>query len=65
VTTNVCVESTVRDACMRDYYTVLVSDCCGALTQAEQEATLHNVTSYFGRVLDSNMIIKHWAATLS
>jgi ureidoacrylate peracid hydrolase len=61
VSTNVCVESTVRDACMLDYYAVLVNDCCGALTQAEHEATLHNVTSYFGRVLDSNKIVKHWA----
>lgn len=63
VSTNVCVESTVRDACMRDYYAVLVNDCCGALTRAEHEATLHNVTSYFGRVLDSDAIIKHWAVT--
>jgi ureidoacrylate peracid hydrolase len=63
VSTNVCVESTVRDACMRDYYAVLVTDCCGALTQVEHEATLHNVTSYFGRALDSSTIIKNWAAT--
>jgi ureidoacrylate peracid hydrolase len=59
VNTNVCVESTLRDACMRDYYAVLVSDSCGALSQAGHEATLHNVTSYFGRVLDSNTIMKH------
>jgi ureidoacrylate peracid hydrolase len=63
VSTNVCVESTVRDACMLDYYAVLVSDCCGALTRAEHEAALHNVSSYFGRVVDSNMITEHWTAT--
>jgi nicotinamidase-related amidase len=62
VSTNVCVESTVRDACMLDYYAVLVSDCCGALTRAEHEAALHNVSGYFGRV-DSNMIVKHWTGT--
>jgi ureidoacrylate peracid hydrolase len=60
VSTNVCVESTARDACMRDYHVVVVDDCCGALTHAEHEATLHNVRSYFGRVLDSNTIIEHW-----
>jgi nicotinamidase-related amidase len=30
VSTNVCVESTIRDACMRDYHAVLVEDCCAA-----------------------------------
>ena len=29
VTTNVCVESTVRDAYMRDYRPLLVEDCTG------------------------------------
>jgi ureidoacrylate peracid hydrolase len=60
VSTNVCVESTVRDACMRDYHAVLVEDCCGALTEAEHQAALHNVRGYFGRVLDSTTIIAHW-----
>ena len=60
VSTNVCVESTVRDACMRDYYAVLVENCCGALTPLEHDATLHNVREYFGRVVDSNTIIAHW-----
>jgi len=60
VSTNVCVESTVRDACMRDYHAVLVEDCCGALTPAEHASALHNVRGYFGRVLDSKTIIAHW-----
>ena len=60
VSTNVCVESTVRDACMHDYHAVLVDDCCGAMTHAEHEAALHNVGSYFGRVLDSKTIMDYW-----
>ena len=60
VSTNVCVESTARDACMRDYHVVLVDDCCGALSVAEHEAALHNVRGYFGRVIDSNKIIAYW-----
>ena len=60
VATNVCVESTARDAYMRDYHLVMVDDCCGAVTKAEHEATLHNMRSYFGRVLDSHTIAAHW-----
>jgi ureidoacrylate peracid hydrolase len=60
VSTNVCVESTARDACMRDYHVVMIEDCCGALTPAEHEAALQNVRSYFGRVLDSSAIAAHW-----
>lgn len=60
VATNVCVESTARDASMRDYHLVLVGDCCGAVTKAEHEATLHNVQTYFGRVLDSPAVAAYW-----
>ncbi len=63
VATNVCVESTARDAYMRDYHLVMVEDCCGAVTKAEHEATLHTMRGYFGRVLDSHAIAAHWQAT--
>jgi len=63
VATNVCVESTARDAYMRDYHLVMVDDCCGAVTKAEHEATLHNMRTYFGRVLDSHAIAAHWRRT--
>jgi len=62
VATNVCVESTARDAYMRDYHVVMVEDCCGAVTKAEHEATLHTMGGYFGRVLDSHAIAAHWRA---
>jgi ureidoacrylate peracid hydrolase len=62
VATNVCVESTARDAYMRDYHLVMVDDCCGAVTKAEHEATLHNMRTYFGRVLDSHAIAAHWSS---
>ncbi len=65
VSTNVCVESTARDAYMRDYHIVMVDDCCGALANAEHEATLHNVRGYFGRVLNSHEITRHWRAQCS
>jgi ureidoacrylate peracid hydrolase len=63
VTTNVCVETTVRDAFMRDYDVVLLEDCAGAPTTAEHESAVHNVRTYFGRVLDSASIARRWSVT--
>jgi ureidoacrylate peracid hydrolase len=63
ITTNVCVESTARDAFMRDYHVVLVEDCAAAATKEEHEATLHNMRAYFGHVLDSRSIAASWHPT--
>lgn len=60
VTTNVCVESTVRDAFMRDWDAVLVEDCTAALTTGEHAAAVENVRRYFGRVLDSATLGGDW-----
>ncbi len=59
-TTNVCVETTARDAFMRDYQVVLVEDCVGAPTKEEHEGTLHNMRTYFGHVTDSPMVAALW-----
>jgi ureidoacrylate peracid hydrolase len=48
--TNVCVESTARDAMMLDFKVVLLSDCTAALSDAEHLATLENVIQQFGDV---------------
>ena len=60
VGTNVCVESTLRDGYMRDYYIVLLEDCVGATNQALHQATLQNVTLHFGSVSNSKEVIKLW-----
>ncbi|HEU5320677.1 MAG TPA: isochorismatase family protein, partial [Methylomirabilota bacterium] len=62
VTTNVCVESTARDAFMRDHDVVLVEDCAAAFTEAEHEAAVHNVRAYFGRVCTAAALQEHWDA---
>ncbi|MBI2881223.1 MAG: cysteine hydrolase [Candidatus Tectomicrobia bacterium] len=49
--TNVCVESTVRDAYFRDYDIYVVEDCVGAYFEDLHQATLKNVEIYFGEVL--------------
>ena len=48
--TNVCCESTTRDAMMLDFKVVLLSDCTAALSEDEQRATLENVIQQFGDV---------------
>ncbi len=59
-TSNVCVETTARDAFMRDYHAVFVEDCTGAPTKEEHEATLHNMRTYFGHVTDSHIVATLW-----
>ena len=48
--TNVCCESTARDAMMLDFKVVLLSDCTAALSDEEHRATLENVIQQFGDV---------------
>jgi len=47
---NVCVESTARDAFMRDYYVIVTSDGTAAYTAESHNATLSNIDKYFGEV---------------
>jgi ureidoacrylate peracid hydrolase len=49
--TNVCCESTMRDAMMRDFRCVLVEDACAAQTDAEHLASLENAARVFGDVM--------------
>lgn len=50
VATNVCVETTARDAFMRDFYVVLASDGTAAYSDAEHEATLTTIDRFFGQI---------------
>jgi len=50
VTTNVCVESTVRDAIDRDYDIVFVEDCIATINSTLHEATLTNLRYMMGKV---------------
>ena len=58
--TNVCVESTAREAYMHDYYLVFVSDGTATTSAAAHDATLANVDQYFGQVASSDEIMKAW-----
>ena len=49
--TNVCCESTARDAMMLDFKTVMLSDCCAALSDEEHRSTLETMIQQFGDVM--------------
>ena len=55
--TNVCCESSARDANMTNFRTIMVSDGNAAGTQAEHDASLSAFYNTFGDVMDSDMII--------
>jgi ureidoacrylate peracid hydrolase len=62
VRTNVCVESTVRDAFQRDIATAVVADGCQSAAHTFHEAALRNIQTYFGRVLSSGEVLARWSA---
>ena len=55
--TNVCCESTARDAMMLDFKVVLVSDCCAALSDDEHRATLETHIQQFGDVATADEVL--------
>jgi ureidoacrylate peracid hydrolase len=55
--TNVCCESSARDAMMTNFKAVMVSDGNAAMTQAEHEAALTAFYNVFGDVMDTEMIV--------
>jgi ureidoacrylate peracid hydrolase len=60
VSTNVCVESTLREAFMRDYHVAIVSDCVAAYRKESHDATLATISRNFGRVITSAEAIEQW-----
>jgi ureidoacrylate peracid hydrolase len=56
VASNVCVETTARDAYNLDYQIILVEDCCGAFSAEEHASTITNISKYFGTVSDSKTL---------
>lgn len=58
IATNVCVESTLRDAYFKEYFPVLITDGCGnAGPDYTQEATIWNVSTLFGWVTTSTEFV--------
>jgi ureidoacrylate peracid hydrolase len=60
IATNVCVESTLRDAYFHDYWPILLRDATmPAGPQAAHDATLFNVESFFGWTIASEELLNH------
>ena len=59
VATNVCVETTARDACMRDFDVVVVRECVAAYSEAAHSAALANIDNHFGRLVALDEVAPH------
>ena len=60
VTTNMCVETTVRDASQRDYRTVVVSDATGELDRQRHDVALATLGFGFGWVAARTDVLAAW-----
>jgi ureidoacrylate peracid hydrolase len=59
--TNVCSESSARDAMMLDYRVIMLSDANATWTDEEHTATLNNLALYFGDVMTASEAISKLA----
>jgi ureidoacrylate peracid hydrolase len=62
VATNVCVETTARNAFLRDYYVVVTRDGTATFSIEEHEAALRTIDKYFGEVADLAEIAGLWSS---
>lgn len=60
--TDVCCESTGRDAMMLDFKAVMVSDCCAALSDDEHLGALETFIQQFGDVMTSDEVLERLRA---
>jgi ureidoacrylate peracid hydrolase len=58
-TTNACVDTTVREAYMRDYDIVVVQDCVGGLDPELHRAACRVWSFYCGLVVDAEDLVAH------
>ena len=60
VQTNVCIDSTMRDAASLGFHVVVAADCVASHTPALHDATLKNAAFLFGDVVPSVEIARIW-----
>ena len=61
VTTNMCVETTARDASQRDYPTFTVRDACAETDAQRHENALQTLAFGFGWVVDADDVRAAWS----
>jgi len=59
--TNVCCESTARDAMLRDYRAIMLSDANATWTDEEHAGTLNTFAMFFGDVMSADEAIARLA----
>ena len=59
--TNVCCDSTARDASMMEYRVAMISDCTATLTDEEHAAALNNFQVSFGDVMTVDEVLARLA----
>jgi len=60
--TNVCCDSTARDAMMLNLRSTMVSDCNASATDEEHASALINFHLFFGDVLNTDELVARYAA---
>ena len=58
IATNVCVESTVRDALFRDYDCIVLADCVATKDEETQNSSLRFMNEFAGIVTSSDNLLK-------
>ena len=61
VTTNMCVETTARDASQPDYRRSVVSDATGELDKARHDMALATLGFGSGAVVESDTVLSAWS----
>jgi ureidoacrylate peracid hydrolase len=61
VTTNICVESSVRDAAQRNYRCFVARDAVGEVDRAMHDASLRVLEYGFAKIVDVSDVLDAWA----
>lgn len=62
VATEVCVESSLRDALFAEYFVSMVEDCCATYAPELHEGSVRAVAKNFGTVVTAQELTMHWSA---
>lgn len=60
--TNVCVEATARDAIMRGFYPVVVTDCVASGSADLHDAALKDMAEFLGAVVSLEQVRDSWGS---
>lgn len=59
--TDVCVESSARDAVNQDFYASMIADCCATTSREAHEASLRVFGRHFGTIVDGDELLDAWS----